>query len=197
MQVIENELQAINLERLQQEILIKSTTLEPQYIIFKDLQQKKADLDEQIYALQLQQTTLSEEINYWQSRQNRLETNITSSVSELITLTQLQRQHLSEALSQELGALETQQELYHQVQQQLQKAKEDYQKYQAKTQEILMAINIHYQHNQESATLLPVNHEKVNTLIENIKQTLKQLDKELADAHSKHEQTQQIKPIFF
>lgn len=197
LQVIDNELQDSNLEKLQQEILIKSTTLEPQYIILKDLQQKKADLDEQINALQLQQTTLSEEINYWQSRQNRLETNITSSVSELITLTQSQRQRLSEALFQELGALETQQQLYHQVQQQLQKAKEDYHKYQTETQETLLAINTHYQHNQESSTLLPVNHQKVNSLLENIKQTLIEVDKELTDAHAKHEQAQQIKPIFF
>ncbi|OKH41611.1 hypothetical protein NIES2101_34040 [Calothrix sp. HK-06] len=197
LQVIKNELQDTNLEKLQQDILIKSTTLKPQYIILKDLQQKKADLDEQINALQLQQTTLSEEINYWQSRQNRLENNITSSVSELITLTQSQRQRLSEALSQELGALEAQQQSYHQVQQQLQKAKEDFQKYQTETQETLMTINTHYQHNQELATLLPINCEKVNSLIENIKQTLTEIDKELADAHRKHEQTQQRKPIFF
>ena len=122
LQQIQAELQATNLETLRQSILAQAAALEPQQQVLKSLQQQKAELDDQIAALQRQQTTLTDEITYWQSRQNRLETSTNDKVSELITLTQVQRERLSEALSSELAALEQQQESYHQAQQQLQKA---------------------------------------------------------------------------
>lgn len=204
LQQIKAELQATNLETFRQEISTQEVALQPQRQVLENLQQQKADLDEQIAALQRQQATLKEEITYWQSRQNRLETNIQGAVSELISLTQQQRERLSEALSQELTALEQQrdklaqqQQEYHQAQQQLQKATEDFQKYQSVTQKILTAVNNHYQSDQALGRLLPVEHQKVDSLIKNVQELLETIDKELAVAHSKHEQTQQQNRFFF
>ncbi|MBR8834289.1 MAG: hypothetical protein DSM106950_09700 [Stigonema ocellatum SAG 48.90 = DSM 106950] len=204
LQKIKAEVQTTNLEIFREEISAQEAALEPQRQVLENLQQQKADLDEQIPALQRQQTTLKEEIIYWQSRQNRLETHIRGAVSELITLTQQQRERLSEALSQELATLEEQRDKlahqeqeYHQAQQQLQKATEDFLKYQSATQEILTAVNNHYQSDQALGSLLPVDHQKVDSLIRNVQELLEAIDQELAVARSKHEQTQQKNRSFF
>ncbi len=198
LQEIQTALQETNLEDLRQAIATQSAELEPQREILKSLQQQKADLDEQIGALQRQQTTLKEEITYWQSRQNRLENSISGSVSELINLTQVQRQSLSEALAKELAAIEQQrseliqqQESYHQAQQQLQKCREDFQKYQTETAEIRTAITTHYHSDRTLGTLLPVDRQKVDSLVKNIQQYLAEIDQELTTALIKHEQAQQ------
>ncbi|KYC38105.1 hypothetical protein WA1_37780 [Scytonema hofmannii PCC 7110] len=204
LQKIKAEVQATNLETFRQEISAQEAALEPQRQLLETLQQQKADLDEQIAALQRQQTALKEEILYWQSRQNRIETNIQSAVSELMTLTQQQRERLSEVLSQELAILEQQRDRlahqeqeYHQAQQQLQKATEDFQKYQSATQEILTAIKNHYQSDRDLGRLLPVDHQKVDSLIRNAQEVLETIDQELAVARSKHEQTQPKNRFFF
>jgi DNA repair exonuclease SbcCD ATPase subunit len=198
LQQIKVQLQATNLESLQQSISTQSAELEPQYQVLTSLQQQKSDLDEQIAALQRQQAILRDEINYWQSRQNRLETTTTNSVGELITLTQLQRERLSAALSTELGALEQQkaelvqqQQLYDQTQQQLEKAKEDFQKYLAATEETHTTLNTHYQSDRQLGNLLPVDRQKIDNLFQNIQRTLAEIDQELTAARSKHEQAQQ------
>jgi DNA repair exonuclease SbcCD ATPase subunit len=204
LQEIQAELQATNLENLRQSIATQGAEIEPQREILNSLKQQKADLDDQIEALQRQQTTLKEEITYWQSRQNRLENSISDSVSQLITLTQVQREVLSEALSKELAALEQQraelikqQESYHQAQQQLQKCREDFQKYQTATEEIRTAVTTHYHSNHALGTLLPVDRQKVDSLLKNIEQYLAEIDQELATARSKHEQAQQKNRILF
>ena len=136
-------------------------------------------------------------IEYWQSRQNRLETNTTETVRELITLTQQQRERLSEALSQELAALQEQrnqlaqqQESYAQARQQLQKASEDFQKYETATEEIIAIINTHYQSNNELSSLLPIDREKVDGIMKNIQNLLAEVDRELAEARRKNQQAQ-------
>lgn len=198
LQEIKLQLQATNLESLRQSIAAQAAELEPQQQVLTSLQQQKSDLDDQICALQKQQATIRDEINYWQSRHNRLETTTTNSVSELITLTQLQQERLSAALAKEFATLEQQQaeltqqqQLYHQTKQQLEKAKEDFQKYLTATEETRTLLNIHYQSNRELGNLLPVDHQKIDNLFKNIEQTLAEIDQELTAARSKHEQTQQ------
>lgn len=204
LQKIQAELQQTDIEILRQNISDKAAFIEPQMKALRDLQQQKADLDNQIAALQRQQTTLREEITYWQSRQNHLESNTTDTVAELISLTQVQRERLSEALSKELVAVEQQrteliqqQASYHQAQQQLQKAREDFQKYQTATEEIITAVTTHYQADQALGSLLPIDRQKVDTLFRTCQQTLAEIDQELASARRKNEQAQQKSRIFF
>lgn len=204
LEAIKTELQNTNLNDLQQSINEQTAALEPQQKNLRSLQQQKADLDDQIAALQRQQTALKEEITYWQTRQNRLETNTTETVTEIITLTQLQRQRLSAALASEITTLEQQrtelaqqQELYHQTQQQLEKARQDFQEYQTATEEIRTALNTHYQCDRTLGTFLPVDRQKIDNLFKNVEDFLAQIDQELAIARSKHEQAQTTKPITF
>jgi len=204
LEAIKTELQSTNLNDLRQSINEQTAALEPQQKNLRSLQQQKADLDDQIDALHRQQTALKEEITYWQNRQNRLETNTTETVTELITLTQLQRQRLSAALASEITTLEQQrteltqqQQLYHQTQQQLQKAREDFQKYQTITEEIRTALNTHYQCDRTLGTFLPVDRQKIDNLCKNVEDILAQIDQELATARSKNEQAQQTNRITF
>lgn len=198
LQEIKTELEATNLDKLRAEIATQRAALEPEQEKLRSIQQQKAELDDQISALQRQQSILKEEINYWQSRQNRLETSTEDTVAELIILTQSQRERLSAALTQELTALEKQrrellqqQKSYGEAQQQLQKASEDFQKYQAATEEIVAVLNTHYQSDRELGQLLPIDYNKVDNLFKNTQQILAEIDRELAAARSKHEQAQQ------
>lgn len=195
---IQAEVAATNLEQLQADITAQTAAIEPEYQKLRSIQQQKADVDDQIAALQRQQTMLKEEVDYWQSRQNRLETSTQDTVAELIILTQLQRERLSAALAKELATLEQQrtdltqqQQSYHQAEQQLQKAQEDFQKYQTATQERIAALNTHYQSDSALGNLLPIDRNKVDNLFRNAQQTLAEIDRELATARSKHEQAQQ------
>ncbi|HAZ48838.1 MAG TPA: hypothetical protein DDW76_14800 [Cyanobacteria bacterium UBA11369] len=198
LQEIQTELEATNLDNLQEFITTQTAALEPQQKKLRSLQQQKADLDDHIAALERQQAILKQEIYYWQSRQNRIETSTENTVAELIILTQLQRERLSETLAGELAALQQQrneltqqQESYHQAQQQLQKAREDFQKYQTATEEAIAALNTHYQSDRALGSLLPIDRNKVDNLFRNAQQTLAEIDQELAAARSKHEQAQQ------
>jgi chromosome segregation ATPase len=197
LQKIDAELKETDIDNLRKSIECKAAYLEPQKQQLASLQRQKEELDDQIAALENQQNALREEIEYWQSRQDRLETNTTETVRELITLTQQQRERLSEALSQELAALQEQrkqlaqqQESYAQARQQLQKASEDFQKYQTATEEIIAIVNTHYQSNNELRILLPIDRQKVDGIMRNIQNLLAEIDRELADARRKNEQAQ-------
>ena len=204
LQEIQTELEGTNLDKLRAEIATQKAALEPEQQKLRSLQQQKAELDDQISAMQRQQSTLKEEINYWQSRQNRLETSTEDTVAELIVLTQSQRERLSAALTQELATLEQQrteltqqQKSYGEAQQQLQKAGEDFQKYQTATAEILTALNTHYISNLGLGNRLPIDSQKVDVLLRNVQQILAEIDGELGNARRKHEEAQPKNTLVF
>lgn len=194
---IQAELQATNLESLRQEVTTQEATLEPQKQALESLKQQKAQLDNQIADLQQQQAKLQEEINHLQSRQQRVETSTTNTSVELITLTKSQQERLSESLSSVLADLEKQQLEFQQTQQQLQKAIQDFNQYQAATEEIRTHIHTHYQSDQVLGCLLPVERQKVDTLIRTIQQNLAELDQELAAGQRVHERSQQKTTLTF
>lgn len=197
LQLLETGLQATNLDHLRQSIAEQTAKIEPERQILLSLQQQKADLDEQIHALQRQQGILREEINYWDSRKDRLETQIASSVTELITLTQIQREQLSTALAAEMRTLEQarteliqQQEIYQQVQADLQEARTDFQTYENSIAETRNLLTTHYQADQTLAQWFPQNRQAIDYLLNTLEQTLAELDQELTTARQQQEQTQ-------
>ena len=204
LQEIQTELEGTNLDNLRAEIATQKAALEPEQQKLRSLQQQKAELDDQISALQRQQSILKEEINYWQSRQNRLETSTEDTVAELIVLTQSQRERLSAALTQELATLEQQrteltqqQKSYGEAQQQLQKAGEEFQKYQTATAEIITALNTHYLSNLGLGNRLPIDSQKVDVLLRNVQKILAEIDGELGNARRKHEEAQPKNTLVF
>lgn len=194
---IQAELQAINLERLRQATLAQAAALEPERQALESLKQQKAQLDDQLAALQQQQTRLQEEINHMRSRQQRIESNTTNTATELITLTKFQQQRLSEALSSVLSDLEKQHSDFKQTQQQVQRAIQDFNQYQTATEEIRTHLSTHYQSDQELGRLLPVDRQKVDTIIRNIQQNLAELDQELANGQRENERSQQKTTLTF
>ncbi len=195
LQKIEIELKETDINNLQEALESQAAYLEPQKQKLTSLQRQKVELDDRITALEHQQTTLREEIEYWQSRQNNLEIKTTETVRELITITQQQREDLSAALSRELNLLQEQrnqlskqQEEYVSVQEQLQAANAEFQKYQTATEEALAIINTHYQSNKALGTLLPIDQNKVEKMMENIRNLLSEIDGELAEARRQNEQ---------
>jgi DNA repair exonuclease SbcCD ATPase subunit len=197
LQQIQSELQATNLESLRQALTTLAFALEPERLALEALQQQKAQLDDQIAALQQQQARLLEEINYLRSRQQRIETSTTNTAGELITLTKSQQQRLPEALDSLLADLEKQQSDFVQTQQQVQRAIQDFNHYQTATEEMRTHLLAHYQSDSELGSLLPVNQQKVDTLIRNIQQNLAELDQELAVGQKLHSLSQQKTTLTF
>ncbi len=194
---IQAELQTTNLETLRQEINHQAATLEPERKTLESLQQQKFQLDEQITALQQQQARLQDEITYLRSRQHQKDTSTTHTATELITLTKSQHQLLNQALSSVLADLEKQQSEFQKTQQQLQRGIADFNQYQTATEEMRTYLSAHYQSDQELALLLPINPQKVDNFIGNIKQILAQLDQELATGQKVHERSQQKTIVTF
>ncbi len=197
LQQIQAELQATNLENLRQAIASLAFALEPERQALESLQQQKAQMDDQIAALQQQQARLQDELNYLRSRQQRIETNTTNTATELITLTKSQQEQIQEALYSVLADLEKQQSEFQQTQQQVQRAIQDFNKYQTATEEIRTHFFAHYQSDSELGRLLPVNHQKVDILIRNIQQNLAELDQELAAGQRMHSLSQQKTTLTF
>ncbi len=197
LQQMKAQLQATNLTSLRQAIATQAFALEPERLALESLQQQKAQLDDQIAALQQQQARLLDEINYLRSRQQRIETSTTNTATELITLTKSQQKSRREALDSVLADVEKQQSDFEQTQQQLQRAIQDFNQYQTATDEIRTHLFAHYQSDSELGSLLPVNQQKVDTLIRSIQQNLAELDQELAQAQRMHSLSQQKTTLTF
>ena len=197
LQQIQASLQATNPESLRQAIASLAITLEPGRQALELLRQQKAQLDDQITALQQQEARLRNEIDYMRSRQQRIETSTANTATELITLTKSQQEQLQESLYSVLADLEKQQLEFQQTQQQVQQAIQDFNQYQTATEEIRTHLFAHYQSDSELGRLLPVNQQKVDTLISNIQQNLAELDQELAAGQRMHSLSQQKTTLTF
>lgn len=197
LQYLHQELKTSNLESLRQEIANQTIALAPYKQNLDLLKQQKSELDEQILALQQQQIRLQSEINYLQSQQKRIESDTNNTATELITLTKSQQQKLSLALPSILTEAENYRLQLIQTQQQLQKAVENCNEYQITMSEMENDLKIHYQVNQELATILPVNHQKMDNLIKTIQQNLSQLDQELKKVQIENENLHQKTMITF
>lgn len=189
LQILAAELEATDLESLRSSISRQAKALEPQKQIRESLQQEKAQLDAEMTALELQSARLREEIQAARSRHSRLETSTGNTATELITLTKAQRDSLSTALESVLADTEQQQTDYNQMQQQLNKAIQDFNQYQTATEEIRHRLVAHYQSDRDLGTLLPVNRERVDNLIGAIEENLAELDRELAAGQRENERS--------
>lgn len=81
--------------------------------------------------------------------------------------------------------------------QQLRRDASELQNLKHKVKEIRTHLSTHYQSDQELARLLPVERQKVDTLIGNIQQNLAELDQELANGQSENERSQQKTTLTF
>jgi chromosome segregation ATPase len=192
---IKSELKTTDLNALREQISLQAIAIAPQREELENLKQQKAELDREVTYLQQQRHNLESQITYLQQRQQRLETATSQSAQQLISVTNGEKERLSQELNILLTDLSSQQEAYQQIQQQLATAIADSNRYQQETEKLRQYLQQHYQANQEIAQNLPVNQQKIQQIVKSIEQNLAELDQELAQVLQQQAESKQ-KTIF-
>jgi DNA repair exonuclease SbcCD ATPase subunit len=199
LKAITTELQTTDLNSLRDRISTQEAAIAPQRQELETLKQQKAELDSELASLQQQRTALEAQINHLQQhlqhQQQRLEAGTGQTVQQLITLTAAEQQRLSQELNSLLADLSSQQQEYQQTQEKLASAIAESNRYQKETEQLRQHLQQYYQSNQEIAENLPVNRQKIDTIVKTIEQNLAQLDQELAQALQQQEEAEK-KTIF-
>ncbi|MEB3886069.1 hypothetical protein [Lyngbya sp. CCY1209] len=183
---IETELKTADLEQLRRDIETRSHALEPQYQQLEQLQQKQSELQAQTDALNRQQTRLASEIEILRSRQNKREANTAEIATELITLTQAERNKLNSILSDTLAELQQEKAEFDRIQTELETAIAHCNRYQQQTAAIRDDLSRHYESDRDLGQYLPINHQQIDPILEQIKTQLRDLDRQLADLQNRH-----------
>ncbi len=157
----------------------------------KELQKQNAKLESELEELREQQNRFQAEIKEYQDSNLKDQIEIQKFVEKLIQLKKEEYTKLSQPLEIVLKDLENQQQDYQQTWDRLQTAIQQFNKYKEETDEINFNLNAHYEADCDlNENPLPLDSQKVNEIVQNVRQLLTELDKELADALIKHEQSQ-------
>ncbi len=157
----------------------------------KELQKQNAKLKSELEELQEQQNRFQAEIKEYQDSNLKDQIEIHKFVEKLIQLNKEEYTKLSQPLKIVLNDLEKHEQDYQQTWNRLQTAIQQFNKYKEETDEISFNLNAHYKADCAlNENPLPLDRQKVNEIIQKVRQLLAELDKELADALIKHEQSQ-------
>ena len=157
----------------------------------KELQKQNAKLKSELEELREQQNRFQAEIKEYQDSNLKDQIEIQKIVEKLIQLKKEEYTKLSQPLEIILNDLEKHQQDYQQTWDRLQTAIQQFNKYKEETDEISFNLNAHYEADCDlNENPLPLDRQKVNEIIQKVRQLLAELDKELADALIKHEQSQ-------
>lgn len=188
---IKAEVEAINLEQLKTEIATQSALIIPKKQQLESLKQEKVALNKQVNDLQQQEAQQRQEINDLKTRNSQLKITIKQHESE-IENQQAEITNRQESLDHTSEEIKNYQTELAELQQQLQTAIDEFNQYQTATEKTRNHLNIHYQTDQELGQILSVNQVKVNRIIQNIQDSLTQLDQELAQAEQLKEKSKDI-----
>ena len=72
----------------------------------------------------------------------------------------------------------------------MQQAVADFNEYQKETERQKNHLQAHYQADEAASRLLPVNSQRVNHLLQQIRDNLAELDKELSQGHQIHKESE-------
>lgn len=194
---IEQELATTDLEDLCRNISNRQTALEQDRNQLEILKLQQAEIEAEIVAIQGLHHQISRELEGLQLRRSRLETRTQQQTTQLITLTEAERQRLGTALPPLLEELAEQQLAYENAQGELSQAIADFNSYQQQTHELMNYLKIHYQTDVELGQKLPVNQPKIEAIIQRIQNNLAELDQELATAQQQHERSQEKTIVTF
>ena len=157
----------------------------------KEFQKQNAKLKSELEELREQQNRFQAEIKEYQDSNLKDQIEIQKLVEKLIQLKKEEYTKLSQPLEIILNDLEKHQQDYQQTWDRLQTAIQQFNKYKEETDEISFNLNAHYEADCDlNENPLPLDRQKVNEIIQKVRQLLAELDKELADALIKHEQSQ-------
>ncbi|MBW4596223.1 MAG: tetratricopeptide repeat protein [Brasilonema angustatum HA4187-MV1] len=195
-----------------QEIKEQSTDVESKLSERENLQQQKAKLENDLKNLTQQNNQLEDNLKKLQEQQKLFEaqienyqqknlvdqSTIKTVAQELIRLTREEDAKLSEPLAVVLNDLAQQRQNYQQKWDKLQTVIQQFNKYAEETDEISFHLNVHYQADCVlTQNLLPLNRNKVDRIIQTVRQLLAELDKELSDARIQHETAQKKSIVTF
>lgn len=181
---IETELQNTDLDQLRQDIEKRSQTLQPQYQELETLQQQQDQLT-------AQQTRLEAEIQRLRGCQNQREIETKEIATELITLTQTERDKLNHILSDTLAELQQEKAEFDRLQGELKKAIADCNQYQKQVVTIRDDLSHHYDRDRQLCQYFPVNHREIDPILAQIKTQLEDLDRQLATLQKHHAEKHQ------
>ncbi|MBW4571205.1 MAG: tetratricopeptide repeat protein [Tolypothrix carrinoi HA7290-LM1] len=164
----------------------------------KNLTQQNNQLEDNLKKLQEQQKLFEAQIENYQQKNLAHQSTIKTVAQELIRLTQEECAKLSEPLAVVLNDLAQQRQNYQQTWDKLQTAIQQFNKYAEETDEIYSHLHAHYQaDNILAQNLLPLDRNKVDRIIQTVRQLLADLDKELSDARIQHETAQKKSIVTF
>ncbi|MEA5554038.1 tetratricopeptide repeat protein [Anabaena cylindrica UHCC 0172] len=185
-------------EVLNQEVANESKSVKLKASEIKTLERQKAKIESEFIQLDELHNSINREIENYKQRHQNKQSNILIAANELISLTHDELEKLSEPLSVVLSDLEQQRKEYQQTWEKLQIAIQQFNKYREETDEISVHLHTHYQADQQLLEkLLPLDSQKVESILKIICDRLSELDQELSDARTKHERSQQKSIITF
>lgn len=190
LEAIQTELETTDLEELRQAIADRERAIAPQRHQLESFKQQKAECDREVAALQHQQTLLENELKYLQQRRESLQPRMAKTAESLISLTIAERERLGNGLKTILSDLEEERKTKQEAEAELHQAIADFNQYQKQTQEVIDILETHYQRDRELGKRLPVNRQKVESLMKTIQESLVELDEELAAAVRENERSQ-------
>lgn len=190
LQQIQTKLEQTDLEQLKQELDERAQKLDPQHQVIAELEGEIAATNEQLTALQDQNNRLTFELETLRQRQVKTEAETQQTVSQLREFVRERRDNLSQPLADLLEDLAEQKAELEQVQQERDRAIEQFNQYQTETEQLRSHLDRHYHADAELAQRLPVNRQRVDELMRQIQANLAELDEELSNAYQIHSQTQ-------
>ncbi len=197
--VLDEQQSSERAEVLRREIADQSEAVALKASEIEAFERQKVELKAKLVRLQEQQTILEADIEqYKQNHQLQQSGGVLTAAKELIRLTREERAKLFEPLKVVLDDLEQQRKDYQQTWEKLQTAIQQFNKYREETDEIYVHLDRHYQADCTlSQRLLPLDSKKVEHILQIIRTHLDELDKELAQARTRHERSQQKSIVTF
>ncbi len=195
-----------------QEIKEQSIDVESKLLEKENLQQQKVKLENDLRNLIQQNNQLEDNLKKLQEQQNLFEVqienyqqknlahqlDIKTVAQELIRLSQEEYAKLSEPLAVVLNDLAQQRQNYQQTWDKLQTAIQQFNKYGEETDEICFHLQAYHQADDVLAqNLLPLDSNKVDKIIQTVRQLLADLDKEFSDARILHDTAQKKSIVTF
>jgi tetratricopeptide (TPR) repeat protein len=192
-----NQVASLDPQSLQVEIEQLQQNVQQKMDMITDLEQQKVALATQVNQLESQKKAVEVEVQQRQQQSKEAQINLLSIIEPFVNFTAAERTKLTVPLTQVLSDLEAQQQEYQQTWEQLKESIQHFNEYQEATDDIRFQLEMHYQINQTLAQLLPIDRQKVEQIVQSIREQLAELDQLLTQARTHHERAQQKSMIRF
>jgi len=176
----------------------QSAALKRQQEKIKQLDQQQKQLEAELEQLQSAQEQIEATLQNHRQNHTSRQAMLQPVAEQLLSLVKAERTALSEPLKLVLEDLQQQQEDYQHAWEELQTAIREFNQYKEETNEIRVHLSSHYKSDQTlGAILTPVDHAKIDHLLQTVQAHLVEVDQELKQALVCHEQSKQKNILIF